>query len=209
MASSYSNILIQLGLPIVIPSTLTIYAVGQDGELGAKRTLTHPDSTNFAPITYQKNPDFTSNLDNTVLPSPTSQVVKTASDSVLIRNEGLLSDVVVEETWTASAGKKASMFSSEFRKLYEYLINPPAIDTLNQTYIQWAPRDRSLLTYNVLLFRIVVGSGSGAKIFTIHDVRQPDGQPFASPLDASDVSPDAWLVQSVVLSMKMVSEVVA
>lgn len=207
MATASSPLFIALGAPTVVPSTLTILSVGQDGDPAASGLLAHPDSANFPPIAYQFNPDFTSNLDNEVLTSPTGRVVKTGSSSKLIRNEGLLEDVVCEETWGAQEGRRASMPSFMFRQLYEYLINPPAFSAAAQTYIEWSPRYRSLATYNVELFQMKVGGGSGAQVFNVNELRGQVG-PIASPFDLLDVSPTGWIDQAVVVSMHIVSQVV-
>ncbi len=197
MPTAYNTYIIQLGIPTVVTSSLTILSIGQDGTQAATRGLVHPDSSNFAPITYQRNPDFTSNLDNQVLTSPMTKLVKTATSSLLIRNEGLLIDVICEETWGAQAGRVASMPTYFFRELYQYLINPPAFNPAAQTYIEWSPRDRSGITYNIEFHKMTVGSGAGAKVFTVPDRRGPSGNPIMSPFESFDVSPTGLVDQPV------------
>jgi hypothetical protein len=205
MPTASSQLIIGLGAPTVAVSSLTILSVGQDGDPSARGLLTHPDSFNFAPIAYYKNPDFTSNLDNAVLTAPDVRMVKTSSSSKLIRNEGLLVDVVCEETWGAQEGSRASMPTFLFRQLYEYLRNPPVFDATQQTFITWAPRYRSLLSYNVHVFQMKVGAGSGAAVFNVREYRGQVG-PIASPFEGMDVSPTGLMDQPVTLSLHVVSE---
>lgn len=207
MASASSVFIIGLGTPTVVAPSLTIMSIGSEGELGALRTLTHPDSDHFAPFAYYRNPDFTSNLYNQVLTAPDARLQKTASSSVLIRQEGVLRDVTCEETWGAQQGRQASMPTFLFLQLYEYLVNPPEFDALAQTYIQWRPRDRSLLAYNVHLFKLIVGRGSKERVFTVKDIRGA-ATGIASPLDTMDVSPTGLMDQAVTASLHIVSEVV-
>lgn len=205
MASNSSFIPIALGVPTVVASTITIISVGQDGTPSAKGLLTHPDTANFVPISYSRNPDFTTNLDNNVLTAPDATVVKTSTSSKLIRTEGVLEDVVCEEAWGAQPGSRISMPTFFFRQLYEYLINPPAFDADNQTFIQWAPRYRSIRIYNVHLYKLIVGSGSGASIFTPHEYRGIAG-PIRSPFEDQDVNPTGFMDNAVTMHLHIVSE---
>lgn len=204
MATSSSFIYIGLGTPTVTTPSVTILDIGEQGDPAAMRILTHPDSDNFAPITYYRNPDFTTNLDNVVMPAPDAKLEKTSSSSKLIRFEGLLVDVVCEETWGAQEGRRASMPTFLFRQLYEYLINPPPFSATAQTYLTWQPRDRSALTYNVELFKLTVGSGSGARVFNVHEYRGGGGA-IASPFEGMDVSPTGLIDQAVTAHLHIVS----
>ncbi len=206
MASASSTVLIALGSPTVATPSVTLLSLGQDGDPGAKGLLTHPDSDNFSPIAYQRNPDFTTNLDNEVLTAPDGRVVKTSTSSKLVRTEGVLADVVCVETWGAQPGSRSSMPTWLFRALYEYLINEPAFSATAQTYIEWAPRYRSVTTYNVQLFKIIVGSGSGAAVFTPHEFRGV-AQTIQNPFETQDVSPTGFLDQPVQVHLHIVSEV--
>ncbi|MGB5810122.1 MAG: hypothetical protein WBG86_06300 [Polyangiales bacterium] len=206
MATSSAPLFIGLGTPVVATPSITIVSVGQQGDPAAKRILTHPDSANFSPIAYYKNPDFTTNLDNTVLTFPDGKLVKTSTSSQLIRQEGVLADVVCEETWGAQEGRRASMPTFLFRQLYEYLINPPPFDATAQEYIQWQPRDRTALTYNVHLFKLTVGGGSGTRTFNVKEYRGQQG-PIQSPFEGLDVSPTGFIDQSVTAHLHIVSQV--
>jgi hypothetical protein len=206
VATSSSTFIIGLGAPVVAVSSLVILAVGQDGDPAASGLLTHPDAANFAPIAYEFNPDFTTNLDNEVLLAPTAKLSRTASSSKLIRQEGLLVDVVCEETWGGQEGRRVSMPTYLFRLLYEYLRNPPAFSATAQTFIQWAPRYRSLKTYNVHLFKLTVGSGAGAAVFNVNEFRASAGNVIDSPFDEMDVSPTGFMDQSVTVHLHVVSE---
>lgn len=206
MATASSTLLIGLGAPTVSESSLTILSIGQDGDPTAQQILTHPDSDNFPPIVFYRNPDFITNLDNVVLRGPDARLQKTSSSSKLLRQEQVLEDIVCELTWGAQQGTRASMPTFLFRQLYEYLINPPTFSATAQTYIEWQPRDKSLLTYNVELYQIRVGGGSGANVFNVHDYRLPTTT-IANPLDTMDVSPTGLVDQAVTVSLRTVSEV--
>lgn len=207
MATTSSFIIIQPSTATPVVSAVTLISVAQDGDPGANRILTHPDSANFAPITYFRNPDSTSNLDNEVLTSPDAQTVKTSSSTKLIRQEGLLVDVVCEENWAGQENRRAAMPTFMFRQLYEYLINPPAFSSTAQTFIEWQPRDRSLKTYNVELFKLTVGSGSGATVFNVHELRGITGNTIQSPFEGLDVSPTGFIDQSITVHLHVISEV--
>ncbi len=206
MTTATSTILIAQGEATVVESTITIIQIGQDGDPTALGLLTHPLSTSFAPIVYVRNPDFTSNLDNDILTSPNSRIVKTATSSKLIRTDGLLADVVCEETWGAQPGSRISMPTFLFRQLYEYLINPPDFSATAQTYITWTPRYRSLLTWNVEFYKMTVGSGSGMATFQPHEFRGIAGS-IQSPFEAQDVNPTGFMDQTVTIFLHIVSEV--
>jgi hypothetical protein len=209
MAVVSRTVFLGLGVPTTASSTLTIFDSGQAGELGAKRILTHPDGVNFAPITYYRNPDRTFNLDNVVLTAPTSAAVKTLGGRQVVRFEGELEDVIVTEVWEGAEGRRAAMPTSLFRQLYEYLINPPAFDAVNQTFVEYQPRDRSTKTYNVQLYQLRVGGASRKdQVFDVDDFRLPTPPEINNPLLSLDVTPDGLITRNVTVSLRVVSEVV-
>ena len=87
MPSAVRTIFIGLGTPTTVQPSLVLFGSGQAGEIGAQRILVHPDGTNFAPITYYKNPTRTFNLDNEVLPSPIADAVLTLGSRPVVRFE--------------------------------------------------------------------------------------------------------------------------
>jgi hypothetical protein len=209
MATAASTFIIGLGAPTVVVSSLVILSVGQEGDPTASGLLAHPDTLNFAPIAYQFNPDFTTNLDNEVLLAPDARLVKTGTSSKLVRQEGLMIDVVCEETWGGQEGRRVSMPTFMFRQLYEYLRNPPPFSSTAQTYIQWSPAYRSLKTYNIELFKLVVGAGSGASVYTVNEFRGNSSNTIDSPFDGLDVEPTGFIDQSVTIHHHIVSEATA
>ena len=201
MATASATFILALGVPTVAVSSLIILDVGQDGDPAARGILTHPDSANFVPITYAFNPDFTTNLDNEVIAHPLSNLVMTGTSSKLVRQETTIVDITCEETWGGQGGRRASMPTFFFRELLEYLVNPPAFNATNQTFITWAPRYRSVKIYNVHLHKIVVGDG-----MNVHEFRGNAG-PIQSPFEGLDVSPTGFMDQPVTVHLHIVSEV--
>ncbi len=208
MASSSRLVFIGAGVATSVSSTLVIYDSGQAGVLGAQRILTHPDADNFAAINYYRNPDTTFNLDNEVLPSPIAEPVRTLTSRKVVRFEETLQDVVVTEIWEGRRNSRAAMPTFLFRQLYEYLRNPPAFDASNQTFITWAPRDRTAKVYNVELFGLKVGSGSKDQVLEVDDFRLPTPPEVKNPLQSLDVSPTGLITNTVEVRMRVVSEVV-
>lgn len=208
MPTSTRTIFIGQGTPTTSQPSLVLFDSGQSGVLGAMRILTHPDGTNFAPITYIKNPTRTFNLDNEVLPAPISDAVLTLGSRPVVRFERAIKDVVITEVWEGAEGRRASMPTFLFRQLYEYLRNPPVFDADAQTYITYQPRDLNAKTYNVQLFALRVGSGNDMdQVFDINDFRLPTGPEVQTPLDGMDVVPTGLISRSVEMRMRVVSEV--
>ena len=206
MATGSRIVFIGLGTATTIPSSLVLYSSGQAGILGAQRILTHPDGDNFAPINYYKNPTRTFNLDNEVIPAPISSAPRTLESRQVIMMERGIADVVVTEVWEGGEGRRAAMPTSLFRQLYLYLRNQPAFSALAQTYITWAPRDRSEDVYNVQFYQLRVGSGSGdEEVFDVDDFRLPPGSEIKTPLDSLDVSPDGLITRTVKVKLRIVS----
>jgi hypothetical protein len=209
MATSTRTVFIALGVPTVATTTgLVLYDSGQAGVLGAQRILTHPDGVNFAPINYYKNPTRTFNLDNEVIPAPLSTSLLTIGSRQVISFERALADVVVREVWEGAEGRRASMPTFLFRQLYEYLRNPPPFSATAQTYITWAPRDRTGKVYNVDLYGLKVGSGGGGDdVFDVDDFRTALGTDIMGPLESLDVNPTGLVTRTVEVLLRIVSEV--
>jgi hypothetical protein len=209
MASGSRAVYIGLGVPsVTTTSGLVLYESGQAGVQGAKRTLTHPDGDNFAPITYYKNPTRVFNLDNEVLPAPISSSILTLGSRQTIRHETAVDDVLIREVWEGTEGRTASMPTYFWRLLYEYLRNPPPFSPTAQTFIEWAPRDRSAKVYNVELYQLRVGGGGGADfVFDVDDFRQAVGPEIRGPLESFDVSPTGLITRTVEMRLRVVSEV--
>lgn len=207
MATQTRLAFITLGVPTTAASTVTIFGSGQAGTVGAQRILTHPDGVNFAAINYYKNPTRTTNLDNAVLPAPSAEAILTLGSRQVVRFDRLLGDVVVTEVWEGAQGSQAAMPTFLFRQLYEYLINPPVFNPSAQTFVVWEPRDRTLIKYNVQLYQLRVGAGSGRSddVFDIDDVRLPDSVEIKHPLESLDVSPTGLITRDVTVKLRVVS----
>lgn len=203
MASANNSYIIGQGTPTVVESTVQLLGVGADGTVGAKRIMTHPDSTTFPPVSYYRNPDFTVNLDNEVLTAPLATPILTLSSTQLVRFDTNLEDVIISEVWEGSTGR-ASMPTFLFRELYEYLINPPAFDAQNQSYISWQPRDRNTTSYDIQLYQITVGGGEGAQSFSMREIRLPESPVIANPLQTMDVSPTGLILAAVTVRFRIV-----
>lgn len=176
MASSSKVYPISQGTPITAAVGLTFLGTGSSGTRGAKRWLVHPDSS-LPPITYFSNPDRTFNMDNDALPSPRVKAFRGLEDTTLVRFEDELSDVIITEIWTAAQGQRVSMPTFFFRLLYEYFVNEPEFDPVDQEYIQWYPRDRNDLVFNIEIMRLTVGGGAqNNQLFDISDIRQKGGK---------------------------------
>ena len=207
MAIGFSDFEIVLGVPISETEALPLLDVGGAGEVDALRTLTHPDSANFPPITYATNPDLTSNLLDQALPFPIASTKRTIGTTLVTRFTEGLADVIVEETWNGTFETKASMPGFFLRELYNYLVNPPAIEPTTQTFIQWAPRDAADKIYNVEFYAMKVGSGSGAAIFNLKEIRFETPPVIDNGLGQWDVPYTGMIDQTVTITMKIVSEV--
>ncbi len=206
MATSSRLFFIGLGIPTSTTSAVVIFESGEAGVVGARRILTHPDTQNFSPITYDRNPDRDFNLDTEVLPGVRGSAIDTLGARQVVRFEETIADVVVTEVWDGASGQ-ASMLAFFFRQLYEYLRNPPVFNAITQTFITWQPRDKSTKTYNVQLFRLKVGSGSGTQTFNIRNFKLPTPATNANALMNLDVSPTGFILETVEVSLHVVSEV--
>lgn len=191
MPSSSKIFPISGGTPLSTSTGLTFLGMGEAGERGALRRLTHPNSS-FPPIVYFSNPDRTFNIDNEVLPAPRVSAHRGLESTTLVRFEDTIDDVIVTEIWTAIQGRRLSMPTFFFRQLYEYLLNEPDYAPAAQTYIQYEPRDRNAHVYNVEMMRVAVGGGAqNNQLFDISDIRQKGGkydpnQPNANIMNSSD-----------------------
>lgn len=199
---------LQQGVPITSAPTIQLLPSGLVGTRGALRTLVHPTSATFPQITYYKNPDVTVNYDSDTLRTPIVDVVRTLSSSKLVRFEEVVEDVVVQEIWQPGGGLSMPVFL--FRQLYEYVLNPPPFDTVAQTYIQWAPRDRSDQVFDVQLIGLQAGNGGyRTRYFQArggpNDAAVPG--PVLTPTDTMDVSPTAIMDEVVTLTIRIVAEV--
>ncbi len=137
-------------------STQQLLTAGLTGTRGALRKLSHPDTINFPPLTYFRNPDRLLNYGNEVLRHPITDVERTLSSSKTVRFEQVDEDVVITETWNAQGG--VSLPLGFFNSLYELLVNPPVFSATAQTFIQWEPRDRSTEKWNVEFLEMQLGT---------------------------------------------------
>ncbi len=208
-------IVIQQGTPVVVTSGVTFLGTGSAGDRDACRRLVFPSTVSnlLAPITYSTgprgqcmNPTRTFNLDNTVLPHPTTQVVKTLTGSRTIRQEETATDVIVTEVWAADSG--LSMPTPMFRLLYEYLVNGALIGPTDDK-IQWEPRDRSDRIYTVDLLSLTVGSGEGETRFDVTDVRGLDASTsdFDNALTTWNAVDAGIIDREVRLRMRIIADV--
>lgn len=205
MATANRSFTIFLGTPTPITTTITLVDAGSSGDGKALRVLTHPDS-GIADLPYAENPDRTLNIDNDLLLGATARVVRTETSSKVLRWNDLPVDTVITELWIGT-DQNASMLTAFFRQLYEYYLNPPAYSPTAQTYITWAPRDRSGSVYNVDLFDFFAGSGGDLTRFDVKDVRGVGGGEIAGDLEQLLTVPSGLVDRSVTLRMKIVSEV--
>ena len=209
---SYRIFQLQQGVAVTATSTVFLLPSGLSGTRGSLRTLTHPDTGNFPPITYYLNPTRTFNFSTDVLRHPIATVVKTLTSSKTIRFEEVTEDVVVVEQWETGGGASMPLFMAH--QLFEYLNNPPAYSSVDQTYIIWAPRDETTDTYNVEVLGVQVGGGSPGKFSMKRFIAaggpsDPDNPgPVLTPTDTMDVSPTALLDQVVTVTMRIISKVV-
>lgn len=171
-------ITIQQGEATVTTAAVTFLGIGSAGTVGACRRLVFPSAVSpfLAPIVYSAagkclNPSRTLNLDNAVLPAPTGEVVKTLGSTRVVRFDEATEDVIVTEIWAGQAG--ASMPTALFRQLYEYWINAPEFALAQTEFIQWEPRDRTAVVYDVEIVRLTVGGRGG---LDVADLRDPGGQ---------------------------------
>lgn len=133
------------------PTSTTLYLLGtgSDGDPDALAVLTHPDVGNWPPITYQRNPDEVTNLDNDVIPIPISDVVMTHSSTKVQRYDRTTEDVICKETWFGGPNL-IGMETPFLRLLLEYWVNDPDVGE----YITWQPRYKNQNTYQVVIHQI-------------------------------------------------------
>lgn len=210
-------IAIQQGDPVVAEEAVTFIGIGSAGDRGACRRLVYPAALSplLVPIVYSvaglcKNPDRTFNLDNVVLPHPTTRVIKTLGSTRVISFADGDEDVVVTEVWTGS-DVRAAMTTALFRMFYEYLINAPPYEPTQTEYIQWEPRDRTDVVYNVELLSLSVGGGEGEARFDVIDFLEDgginNGGDFENAMDGLNALPTGIIDREVRLRMRIISEV--
>ncbi len=188
----------------------TLLGTATAGDPNAKRTLTHPDSANFPPIVYPLSPNDSTNIDNVVLLAGSANTVLTLGNRQVVRQLGKLEDQIITEVWKpVGNGVLPSFFA---RLLYEYYVNPPAFDPVAQTYIQWAPADRSTRVYNVELYAMGIGStGASAEgQFRWNDEFNytPGYGDSVSMMEAFDAAGGGFFRATMAIKLKIVSEVV-
>lgn len=214
MATGFRVYEIFQGTSTTVSTETTLLGIGSAGDPAAKRRLIHPDTANLPPIVYNTNPDRTTNLDNEVLVAPLVSVDRTLDSTRVTRFETKLEDRIVRETWLADQAK-AAMPTALFRKLYEYLVNPPAFDPLNPVFIQWEPRDKVVNSdgtpraFNVELVGLTVGQGETGQEFDLVDVRSRGGDIFRAGFDGLEAEPTGVVDRTVTLTFLVVSEVTA
>lgn len=208
-------ILIQQGDPEVVAQAVTFLGTASAGDPTACRRLVFPSSVTplLAPIVYSVgvagdclNPTTTFNLDNEVLPHPITSTVRTLGTTRSVRFEENLDDVIVTEVWEPEAG--ASMPTSFFRLLYEYLINASLVDPVTGPFIQWEPRDRTDKIYDVEILSLSVGGGSGEERFNVRDIRESVGATLTldGALSTLSPTPTGLIDEPVTLRMKIIAE---
>ena len=146
------------GAATTTPVTVTLIDPESSGTTGLLQTLTHPDGTNFPPVTFAENPIRMLGFDQVPLHPPTSSTIRTLDTTQVFVTQNALDDVTATLIWPAS-DRRTTMIASFFRRLYELSINPPAL-TDPETFIVWAPLDRTTSTYNVIISSIRVGGAA-------------------------------------------------
>ncbi len=205
MATASRIFQISLGAPTVVASTTTIIGSGSAGTLGALRTLTHPDPTNFPSLTYYRNPDRSVNIDNDVLFSPITNVQLTESSTQVVRHSRTIADTLVTEIWQGGRGR-ASMPTSFYRLLYELSVNHPPANPTAQTFITWEPRDRNDNVYNVEIVSLRGGRGSKNAENEVPEITESGGSVIPRAIDGVDPGVATGLMNvSVTLILRIVS----
>ena len=209
MPSSSTTFPIYAGVPISATSSVTLVETGMTGDRTAKTRLVHPDAVTFPPLVYYRNPDRRWNFDQAPLLAPIVNVQRTIGSTRVTRFEQGVEDVLVTEVWESGQGR-ASMTASQFRLLYELLINPPAFDPNAPEYIQWEPRNETDSVFNVELLALQLG-GSGENPYDVRVWRATGGQyhggTVREPIDSLDLVESGLVDREVRLSMRIVSEV--
>lgn len=178
-------------------ATITLVSAESAGTTGALTTLTHPDTTNFPIVTYNRNPDRRVNFDQEPLFPPTAETLRTLGTTQVFSTANAIDDVIVTERWNAANGT-ASMSAAQFRRIYELIVNQPT-PADPEVFVQWQPADRTTRTWNVVLVNLRLGAGNGQLDF------KEVGLFSAGTLDAVATG---LLDRQVELDLKIVSEVV-
>lgn len=200
------------GLPITATPSVQLLPSGITGTRGSLCRLVHPESDDWPPIVYYRNPDRRFNFSTDYMRHPLISVIRTASSSKLLRFEEVVEDVIVTEVWNAGGGLSVPLFM--VHQIYEYLNNPPAFSALAQEYIIWEPRDETDDTYWVQMVGAQVGGGSpGAFNMKRWWARGGPNDPWTpgpidTPTDTMDVSPNPLIDQPLVLAMRIIGKVV-
>lgn len=205
--SSSKTYVVGLGTPLSTTLGVTFLGLASQGTPGAERVLTHPDQQ-LAPIVYDRNPDDLFNFHNTALRGPISFADLTLSSTVVTRFDTLEEDTIVTEQWLGARGTRGAMATFFYIQLYEYLINPPAFDPINPSYIQWEPRDRSDEVWNVQLLDLRSGGGgSRDRQHKVRDLRAAGGSVIENATAGLNVLPTGIIDETVQLLMRLVSKV--
>lgn len=183
--------------------TLYLLGTGTTGTPGALRVLTHPDSENWPPIPYQRNPDEWSNMASDAILVPMSNTVLTQESTVVHRYARTLEDVIITERWFGGPAK-AAMEAYFLYLLLEYWLNPPAVNPVSQTYITWEPRDINDYVYNIEIVDVLSGGTPGA--VWIKELIPNHGD-IGGGMQTSDVPTGGLLLKPVDLVLKLVSKV--
>lgn len=206
-------IVIQQGAAVVAEEEVTFLGIGSAGDPTACRRLVFPANISplLAPIVYAigascANPDRTFNLDNSVLPHPITEKVRTLGTTKVVRFEEQDEDVIVTEVWEGS-DTDLRMTSALFRMFYEYLINAKLVPSIGPDFITWEPRDRTDRIYNVELLSLEVGGGGGEQRFDVVDLRDPGGSEIQTATDPINLTPTGLIDREVRLRMRIISEV--
>jgi hypothetical protein len=202
MATSTKIYRISQGSPPETEAGIRFLGTGSQGTRRALRRLVHPD-TNLAPLVYFANPDRTLGLDNVVLPHPITKATTALEGTKVHRFDRETEDVIITEVWTADE-VKLSMPTFFFRLLYELLDNEPTFDPVTPVYIQWEPRDRNSLTYNVEFLSFTAGGGAEGEFFDVIDFR-PSGGIYDPdrPSDVMGVLDDLTTLETGVLDVEI------
>lgn len=201
--SSSRTFEILLGTSTPAEDTRYLLGTGSAGTAGAKRRLVHPDSANWPPITYQRNPDETSNVHNDAIMVPISGTVLTQGSTRVQRFARTIEDVIVTERWFGG-DNRASVETWFLDLLLEYVMNPPEIDPVSQTYVVWEPRDLNDFAYNVEIVDILSGGVSGQ--IWVKDLVPPSGY-IGGGMQTSDVPSSGVNLKPIDLILKLVSKV--
>jgi len=140
-------------------------------------------------VYYPEIPSKTHNFNDEWVYGRHNNIARTLKGSVATVHKGYPDDTVVTETFDAAGGLSQTwMF---FHRLYYLWHNQP--DRENNEYLIWRPLDRTFKAYEVEIIEITVGGS----------VDEFDTQ-FAGRIRKM---PENWMVQPVVMKLKLVREV--